>query len=126
MAHEPELFRRRFLTSSVLSRCVHASTSQLYPSAFSSSALPYNFLVRHRLNQFIRDTKHKSSASVSDSNQLPARRTKTGLLEWRTTVSVTLPNTQRFTPERPWEHMTIRLSGVWLPTETISSGATPS
>jgi len=39
----------------------------------------------------------------------------TGFSEWRTTVSVTLPNTQRFTPDRPWLHIAIRLSGFHGP-----------
>lgn len=29
------------------------------------------------------------------------RSSSTGLFEWRTTVSATLPKTQRFTPDRP-------------------------
>jgi hypothetical protein len=45
---------------------------------------------------------------------------------WRTTVSVTLPNTQRFTPERPWEHIAMKLSGVFRPREMTSSAPKPS
>ena len=48
-----------------------------------------------------------------------------GQPEWRTTVSVTLPNTQRFTPECPWVHMAIKLSGVLRASEIISSAAKP-
>ena len=56
-----------------------------------------------------------------------ARAIRTGSPEWRTTVSVTLPNAQRLTPEQPWVvHMAIRLSGVWRANEMISSAARPS
>src|SRR5258706_4434001 len=49
------------------------------------------------------------------SNHVPARTINTGSPLWRTTVSVTLPSTQRRTPERPWVHIAIRLSGVSRP-----------
>src|SRR6185312_11019482 len=49
-----------------------------------------------------------------------------GSPEWRTTVSAMLPNIQRLTPERPWEHIETRLSGVFCPSEIISSAAKPS
>src|SRR3990172_9011483 len=56
----------------------------------------------------------------------PGRTIRTGSSVWRTTVSVTLPNTQRFTPERPWEHIAMKLSGVLRPSEMISSAPKPS
>ena len=37
--------------------------------------------------------------------------TNTGSLAWRTTLSVTLPSTQRLTPERPCVHMATSPSG---------------
>ena len=44
--------------------------------------------------------------------ELPlAGMTKTGLVEWRTTFSVTLPNTQRLAPVRPWVDIAIKLFG---------------
>src|SRR5262249_12027086 len=54
-----------------------------------------------------------------------ARRTKIGPSECRTTVSVTLPNIQRLTPERPCVHMAIRLSGDCRANEMISSAEKP-
>jgi hypothetical protein len=50
-----------------------------------------------------------------------ARMINTGSPECCTTLSVTLPNTQRLIPERPWVHMAIKLSGVWRPILMISS-----
>lgn len=50
-----------------------------------------------------------------------ARMISTGSPEWRTTLSVTLPNTQRLTPERPWVHMAMKLSSVLRASAVISS-----
>jgi hypothetical protein len=40
---------------------------------------------------------------------------RTGSPECCTTLSVTLPKTQRLTPERPWVHIAIKLSGGGRP-----------
>lgn len=42
----------------------------------------------------------------------PPRITSTGSPEWRTTFSVTLPSTQRFTPDLPCVHIVISALGV--------------
>jgi hypothetical protein len=56
---------------------------------------------------------------LSSSRPQGARMIKTGSPEWRTTVSVILPNVHPFTPDHPCVHMAIRLSGVLRPNEII-------
>jgi len=60
-------------------------------------------------------------AGVSSCNAF-AGMTNTGRSEWRTTLSVTLPNTHRLMPERPWVHMAIKLPG-FAAASTISCAA---
>src|SRR5437660_4257789 len=54
------------------------------------------------------------------------RITSTGSPEWRTTFSVTLPSTQRFTPDLPCVHIVISASGLLRAKSIISFGPEPS
>src|SRR5581483_4405779 len=79
---------------------------------------------RHQRAALLRGPRVKTAAASAQA--AGARTIKTGEWEWRTTVSVTLPNTQRLTPERPWVHMATRLLGVFCAQAMISSGPSPS
>ena len=51
-----------------------------------------------------------ASAGASYAGHQLARTSSTGVPEWRTTVSATLPSIHRLAPERPCVHIAIRVS----------------
>jgi hypothetical protein len=68
----------------------------------------WDFIPTDKIARYRVDAEPQRNHAVA-----PPRITSTGSPEWRTTFSVTLPSTQRFTPDLPCVHIVISALGLF-------------